>query len=92
MKGIITFYLNTHLGEGRSSTEEVELFIKVNQNLFEKNNLDGQYMIAVVPTTKEACRIEKIDFDKPFPRSIPINQKELDKDEDVEDKEIDEVE
>ena len=38
MKGIITFYLNTHLGVGRSTTEEVELFIKVNQNLFEKLN------------------------------------------------------
>jgi hypothetical protein len=37
----------------------------------EKINKESNYQIMIVPTTKEACRVEKIDFDKPFPRYIP---------------------
>jgi len=33
--------------------------------------VDGQYQIVIVPTTKEATRIEKVDYEAPFPRLVP---------------------
>ena len=50
-----------------------EFCTKCNKELFDEIKESTQYRIAIVPTTKEACRIEKIDFDKPFPRFPPRN-------------------
>lgn len=76
MLGIITFYINIHPEQGQELQQTVEIFKQCNKELFEKIN-DSDYIIAVVPTTKEACRVEKIDFDKPFPRSIPRHHVEI---------------
>lgn len=77
MKGIVTFYINIHPTEGQDIATIVEVFKTANKDLLERVNKESDYVVAVVPTTKEACRVEKIDFEKPFPRSIPMNNKEI---------------
>jgi hypothetical protein len=77
MKGIVTFFINIHPSEGQDIATTVELFKMANKELLERINKDSEYVLAIVPTVKEACRIEKVDFDKPFPRSIPMNSKEV---------------
>ncbi len=73
MKGIITFYINFHPDLNQVAEECVEIFRQCNKDLIAKINEEGTYLVAVVPTTKEACRIEKMDFDKPFPRFVSKN-------------------
>lgn len=70
MKGIITFYINYHPDLGQDLTQTVEVFRQVNKDLFDAIAADSDYRVAIVPTTKEACRIEKVDFEKPFPRFV----------------------
>ncbi len=68
MKGIICFYINFHPEYQQDVQATIDIVLKANQQLFEKIHKDSDYEVMVVPTTKEACRVEKIDFDKPFPR------------------------
>lgn len=77
MKGIVTFYVNIHPSEGQDVAAIVEIFKTANKELIERVNKESDYVVAVVPTSKEACRVEKIDFEKPFPRSIPMNNREI---------------
>lgn len=68
MSGIINYYLYIPEGTPDGSTI-IDLFYKVNQSVFDKIIKESGYVIMVVPTTvKEACRVEKIDYEKPFPR------------------------
>lgn len=55
---------------GQDLNQTIEVFKQVNKDLFDSIQNDSDYNVAIVPTTKEACRIEKIDFDKPFPRFV----------------------
>lgn len=73
MLGIITFYLNFHSELEQDVKQTIDMFKLCNKELFDEIKESTQYRIAIVPTTKEACRIEKIDFDKPFPRFPPRN-------------------
>lgn len=69
MKGIINYYLYIPEGSNMESQTIIDLFYKVNQAVFDKVTREAGYHICVVPTNvKEACRIEKLDFDKAFPR------------------------
>lgn len=77
MKGILTFYINFHPDLGQDVSQTIEIFRQINKSLFDEINSESEYRVAIVPTTKEACRIEKIDFDKPFPRSVPKNHTEI---------------
>jgi hypothetical protein len=70
MEGIITFYINFHPDLGQDVEKTIEIFKQTNKDLIDSVNKDSGYRVAVVPTTKEACRIEKIDFNKPFPRFV----------------------
>jgi hypothetical protein len=70
MKGIIAFYINFHPEYNQDIQTSIEVVIKANQSVMEKINNESEYLIMLVPTTKEACRVEKIDFDKPFPRFL----------------------
>lgn len=78
MKGIITFYINVHPDLNQDLTESIEVFRQVNKDLFESIQKESEYRIAIVPTTKEACRIEKVDFDKPFPRFVSRTHSDID--------------
>jgi|GEM_PF-6538785 hypothetical protein len=77
MKGIVTFYINYHPDLGQDLVQTIEVFKQVNKDLFEAIQNESEYRVAVVPTTKEACRIEKVDFDKAFPRFVPRTHSDL---------------
>jgi hypothetical protein len=62
MKGIITFYINYHPEENQNPKDLVELFKEINKDLLENINKEQKYGIAIIPTTKESCRIDKINF------------------------------
>jgi hypothetical protein len=81
MNGIIVFYMNFHPEHNQDPLQAIDLLRKVNQELFDKINKDGHYNVAIVPCTKEACRVEKIDFDKPFPRYASKTHVDLNEDE-----------
>lgn len=70
MKGIVVFYINFYPEHNQDITQIVKLIKETNKELFDKINEGMDYQVMLVPTTKEACRVEKIDFDKPFPRFI----------------------
>ena len=66
--GLINLFINFH-PEVKFEVDEVLSVIKeVNKEAFDLISKDGRYQIMIVPTTKEASRIEKVDFDMPFPR------------------------
>jgi hypothetical protein len=75
LNGIITLYINFH-PEIKLLPREVIAFIQTfNQDVLKQIADDGRYQIMFVPTTKEATRIEKIDYDSPFPRFVPKSTK-----------------
>jgi hypothetical protein len=87
MKGIVVFYINFHPEYQQDVQTTIDTVLKANAALLEKIHKESDYQVMVVPTTKEACRVEKIDFDKPFPRYLPrthfdlaeFDKKKLDK-------------
>lgn len=71
MKGIIVFYIDVHPECNQETQQVVDLMVRINQPVLDRIKADGDYQVIFVPTTKEACRVEKIDFDKPYPRFLP---------------------
>lgn len=70
--GVIVFFLNYNPEiEGVTFEEQIRMFKELNKEFIEFINGSTKYRVAIVPTTKEACRVEKIDFDSPFPRFVP---------------------
>lgn len=70
MKGIVVLYINFYPDHNQDITQIIKLIKETNKELFDKINDGMDYQVMLVPTTKEACRVEKIDFDKPFPRFL----------------------
>jgi hypothetical protein len=87
MKGIIVFYINFFPEYKQSVDDTLTLVKNHNRDLIEKVK-NSDYDVMFVPTTKEASRVEKIDFDKPFPRFVvPVpNTIKIEEDEEEEDK------
>lgn len=74
MEGVIMFYLNYNPDiEGVTLREQVELFKELNAEFIKELEIETCYRVAIVPTTKEASRVEKMDFAHPFPRFVPNN-------------------
>lgn len=71
MKGIITLFVNFHPDIKLDPSEVLRMIQKINEDNLAKIANDGQYQIMIVPTTKEASRVEKVDYDMPFPRFLP---------------------
>jgi len=72
--GVIVFYLNYNPNiEGLSFKDQVEIFKELNADFIKQLEVESNYRVAIVPTTKESCRVEKMDFDHPFPRFVPNN-------------------
>lgn len=69
-KGILNYYLYMPGDAGQEQqTILIDLFLKINAASFEKINRDSGYQIMIIPImVREATRIEKIDFENPFPR------------------------
>jgi hypothetical protein len=68
--GLIMFYINYRPEDGEDVKKRKELLWECNKEIFDKIQSETSYRIAVVPTTKESCRVEKMDFDKPYPRYL----------------------
>lgn len=70
MKGIIFCYLNFHPQHNQTGDDLINLVKNQNKDLIaELEKTD--YRMAFVATCEEACRVEKVDFDQPFPRFKP---------------------
>lgn len=74
-KGIITLYVNFHPEMMLDPVNVIELIRNINRDVLKRITDDGRYQLMIVPTTKEASRIEKIDYDGPFPRFVPKSVK-----------------
>lgn len=70
LKGFITFFVNYHTDMAQSAEEIVVLHKNLNKDVVEALQKSG-YEVMFVACTKEACRVEKVDFDQPFPRFVP---------------------
>ena len=74
MNGVIMFFLNYNPDiDGVSIRDQVELFKELNAGFIEELERETQYRVSIIPTTKEASRVEKLDFEHPFPRFVPNN-------------------
>lgn len=70
-KGLVVFWVNLHPDTGQDPRTTLEMTREMNKPLFDlMQNEDGRYRFMFVPTFKESTRIEKIDFDEPFPRCM----------------------
>ena len=69
MKGIVVFYINFESFDLEKITPILKLIKSENQPIVDKVLEDG-YSVMFVATQNEASRVEKIDFDMPFPRYI----------------------
>jgi hypothetical protein len=82
-KGVLMFYINFVPDSGVTVEATIDLFRNQNKELLDKFKNEGNYEICFVPTVKEATRVEKIDFDMPFPRFL-ANASRVETDEDRE--------
>lgn len=99
--GLINLFIN-FCPEVRFDIDEVlELIPSINKKAFDIISEDGRYQIMIVPTTKEASRVEKIDFEMPFPRLVvdgrsneskKMIDKESDDYDEIEDEDLEEEE
>jgi len=69
-KGLVVFWINLHPDMGQDTRSTIEQVRESNKGLVDYMNEDGRYRFLWVPTFKESTRIEKIDFDEPFPRCM----------------------
>lgn len=75
-RGIVSLSVNFH-PELKLDVDKILKFImEVNADAIKRIVEDGTYQIMFVPTTKEGTRIEKIDYDSPFPRFVTKNKKQ----------------
>jgi hypothetical protein len=72
LKGFITFFINFVPGVEQDVKQTLDLAANYNKDVIEKLRA-ADYEVMFVATTKEACRVEKIDLDKPHPRFVANN-------------------
>lgn len=68
LKGVIVWFINMYPDLGQSVDHTLHMIKEMNKPLMERLAADGRYVCLMIPTTKEATRIEKVDYDAPFPR------------------------
>jgi len=76
MKGIIVFYINFHPEHNQDINQLINIVKEQNKDLFAAI-AEMEYRFMLIPCTKEACRVEKIDLDKPYPRYLPKSHSDL---------------
>lgn len=69
MKGFITFYVNFPEYREEIVKPMLQMIRNENEAVVSKLLEDG-YMVIFFPTHGEACRVDKIDYDQPFPRFV----------------------
>lgn len=77
MKGIITVYINLKKTQKIDVSAQIDSIMtsvkEHNASLIQAVEKEGEYLVMFVPCFEEATRIEKIDFNAPFPRFLPRN-------------------
>jgi hypothetical protein len=68
LKGIIVFFVNLYPDLGQDVQISMNVVKEMSKSLIENLSQDGRYVTLFVPTHKEATRVEKVDYDSPFPR------------------------
>lgn len=68
LKGMVVFWVNLCPDMGQNTRTTLEMVKEMNQSLTDSMCEDGSYALIFVPTFKEATRIDKIDYDFPYPR------------------------
>jgi predicted fused transcriptional regulator/phosphomethylpyrimidine kinase len=76
IKGFITFYVNFFPDLNQDIKQTLDMAANYNKETIEKIK-EANYEVMFVPTTKEASRVEKVDFDKPHPRFIVGNNRDV---------------
>lgn len=71
LKGIVVLYVNLYPDLGQEIEPTLLAVREMNAPLLTSLMEDGSYTPIIVPTFKEATRLEKIDYDEPFPRYKP---------------------
>lgn len=64
-KGLVVFFISYHkeFQDIFPLKEHVSLFREINADLIKEIEEESNYRVAIVPTVKESCRVEKIDFE-----------------------------
>ncbi len=69
--GLVVFWVNLH--DATDVLSKLAMIKEMNKPLFELlSTKDGRYEFLFIPTFKESTRIEKIDYDLPFPRCMAL--------------------
>lgn len=71
LKGIVVFFVNLYPDLGQDVKTSMNIYKEMSKPLIDGMTSDGRYVPIFAPVHKEATRIEKIDFDAPFPRFNP---------------------
>lgn len=74
LKGVISIFVNFHPEMNLDIPDIMNMIQKINSESLSATQQDGQYQVLLIPTTKEASRAEKVDWDMPFPRFVPKMQ------------------
>lgn len=70
MTGMFVFYVNYHPEIGQKPEDLIDVMRAQNKALFEYLDQQLGYGTMFIPVTKESCRVDKIDFEKPWPRYV----------------------
>ena len=74
LKGIVVFFVNLYPDLGQDVKMTMSTYKQMSKPLIDSMTSDGRYVPIFAPVHKEATRIEKVDFDAPFPRFNPNNE------------------
>ena len=74
LKGIVVFFVNLYPDLGQDIKSTMSIYKEMSKNLIDNLTADGRYVAIFAPVHREATRIEKVDFDAPFPRFNPSNE------------------
>lgn len=70
MNGFITLFINFTDSNDLDQDKVLKIIKDLNKKSLDKIASDNQYDIMFVPTTKEATRVQKVDYNMPFPRLV----------------------
>jgi hypothetical protein len=82
MTGIIVFYITYYSDLQQDLSGIIDLVLKTNVENAKSHQDQAGYDLMIIPTTKEACRVEKVDFDKPLPYCVTVASSSVTAEED----------
>lgn len=62
MRGVLVVYVNYHPEQGETREDCIAFLQNQNRELFNSLMTETDYRVMFVPTTNEACRVERVDI------------------------------